>query len=147
MRAKATATTIAVLLLTACSQSVPVEDKRLTGIVNLKCYAPVVLGHTKGLIIDTESWKLLHYEIESDTLKELTVSPGFKKGVEKRWTIEKQGTTLAVTSREAFSEIWKANFSSSQAMRPSRKPYRQSEILSLRTRIKSMQKLLKILLA
>ena len=89
------------LLLAACSQ--PEQDRKLVGTVKLRCYAPGVLGHNE-LIVDTENWRLLHYEIESDTFKELTTSPGFRKGVEKTWTIEKQDNTLIVTSREAYTE-------------------------------------------
>jgi len=106
MRVAKAAVTSSLLLLAACSQ--PEQDRRLVGTVKLQCYAPGVLGHNE-LIVDTENWRLLHYEIESDTFKELTTSPGFRKGAEKTWTIDKQEGSLTITSREAFSEKYFAD--------------------------------------
>ena len=102
MRLVKAAVTSSLLLLAACAQ--PEQDRRLVGTVKLYCHARGgVLGHG-DLIVDTENWKLLHYEIESDTFKELTTSPGFKKGAEKTWTIDKQDGILTITSREAFTD-------------------------------------------
>jgi hypothetical protein len=102
MRIVKAAVTSSLLLLAACSQ--PEQDRQLVGTVKLNCNAMGgVLGHSE-LIVDTEDWRLLHYEIESDTLKELTTSPGFRKGSEKTWTINKQDGILTITSREAFTD-------------------------------------------
>ena len=101
MRVVKAAITSSLMLLAACSQ--PLQDERLVGTVKLYCAAPGVLGHL-DLIVDTENWRLLHYEIESDTFKELTTSPGLRKGVEKTWTIDKQDGILTITSREAFTD-------------------------------------------
>ena len=96
-----TSASSALLLLAACWQ--PREATRLDKIVELHCASPSVLGHDK-LIIDTENWRLLHYDIDTDRLKNLITTPGWMKGVEKTWIIDKREEVLTVTSREAFSE-------------------------------------------
>lgn len=98
---KVVTTAISLLLLTSCSQ--PQQNRKLTGIVELYCFA-VGGPRSDNLIIDTSNWKLLHYDIDIDKFREQKTTPGFMKGREVTWTTEKQDDTLMITSREAYTK-------------------------------------------
>lgn len=97
-------TAASLLLIAACSQ----PKQELTGIVELYCFAAGG-PRSDNLIIDTDNWKLLNYDIDTDKFQEQKTTPGFMKGSEVTWTIDKQEGTLTITSREAFSEKYFAD--------------------------------------
>ena len=93
------------LLLTACSQ--PPQESKLTGIVQLTCTGggSYNLVYEDDLIVDTENWRLLSYDGESDSLKERTIEPYLPiKGMDKTWKINKKGNILTITYKAAFSK-------------------------------------------
>ena len=100
-----TSSLLLLLLLTACSQ--PPQESKLTGIIQLTCTGggSYNLVYEDDLIVDTENWRLLSYDSESDSLKERTVEPYLPiKGMEKKWTIKKKGNILSITSKAVFSK-------------------------------------------
>jgi hypothetical protein len=104
MRAVKAAVTSSLLLLAACSQSQ--QSPELQGIVQLTCYGGNTYDqiYIDDLIVDTENWELLEYVVETDSLKERTITPYFMKGMEASWKLEKTENLLTITRLAKYSE-------------------------------------------